>query len=930
MSHHERRDRPSRAAALDSRPGFDASPFTQQRRLITLRFAEDSDLEADSLLPQRLRGVESISGGYLYLVDVLSANAFIEAKQVLGQTAELAILLADGKRRLVSGIVTAFGPVASDGGFTRYALQMEPCLALLAHRFNACVRQNMTVPDVIRDVMQRHVGGNPVFARAFQVEFRLTQDYPVLSYCNQYEFDLHFLDRLMAEYGLFHFFEFRADNDCPVHVMVVADDPFVFAPAMQATVRYAGAHPTTEEDVLTGWSALRRVQPGLVHLTSYDYKTASVEQAGERSRIDQGKAGNSLASTLEDFDPLTHYYASGGDRLERHALLRQQAHDFEAKQFSAAGCLRGAAAGTWFELRDHPVHDQQNAEQRQFLILLQAVEASNNYLDELNPQAQRLMQAGVDLPLPLQPWFNPGAGFDARGGQLLFRNRMRCARRGQPVRPRFGHGDLAKPTAPGPMTAIVVGPEGEEIHTDDLGRIKIQFDWQLPQNHPQGGAGRDERSSAWVRMVHPSAGAAWGTQYLPRVGQEVAILFLHGDIDRPVCLGALHNGIQAPPHFSGAGSLPANKALSGTRTRELRGSRANQLRFDDSSGQISAQLMSEHAATELNQGWLGTPRQEGKSEPRGEGFELITDAAGAVRAARGLLLTAWSRLQDGRQLERAEFERLLDECHALFAQLGDYAARHKAQPVDGKPQETVRQHLRDWENGSNARPGASGGGQPLIGMTAPAGLGFATPAGIVSYAGRNLDSVAQQHLQLAAGQRISLNAGAGMSLFAQSEGLKAIAHQGRLQLQAQHDDVELQAEQHVRISASQGKIIAMAQQEVVFMTSGGAYIKLSGADIEFGCPGTLKAKAASHQVQGPASASADLPSFARGDLSRTPQLIRPGDGRPIDGARYRIGLPEQPAIEGRTDALGNAAKVDADKMKNMAVRFFEPDEGSKS
>ena len=186
------RDLPEQArmtGAADSILSSFGSPFTQNERLFTLNFPDGSGIADGTLLPHHLRGVELLSGTYLYQVEIFSADAFLEAKHFLAQPAEITILLADGSERLITGIVTAFGPVGADGGMARYVLHLEPCLAVLAHRFNACVRQEMTVPDVLKDVFERHIQDNPIIQRTFRVEFRLTSTYPTLSYCNQYESD---------------------------------------------------------------------------------------------------------------------------------------------------------------------------------------------------------------------------------------------------------------------------------------------------------------------------------------------------------------------------------------------------------------------------------------------------------------------------------------------------------------------------------------------------------------------------------------------------------------------------------------------------------------------------------------------------------------------------------------------------------------------
>ncbi|WP_230369789.1 type VI secretion system Vgr family protein [Paludibacterium denitrificans] len=185
----------------------------------------------------------------------------------------------------------------------------------------------------------------------------------------------------------------------------------------------------------------------------------------------------------------------------------------------------------------------------------------------------------------------------------------------------------------------MVGPAGEEVYTDARGRIKVQFHWQRPDEHPTLGANLDDQSSCWLRVAMPSAGANWGHQFIPRIGQEVLVDFIEGDIDRPVIVGVLYNGSHATPAFSGAGALLTNKTLSGIKSKEHQGGQYNELLFDDTPGEVRAKLSSESGKTQLNQGFLTQPRTNGKAQPRGNGFELRTDQHGAIRAAHGLLLT---------------------------------------------------------------------------------------------------------------------------------------------------------------------------------------------------------------------------------------------------------------------------------------------------
>ena len=613
------------------------------------------------------------------------------------------------------------------------------------------------------------------------------------------------------------------------------------------------------DDAIDTWTAERQIQSGRSTLASYDYQAVSTHVGDDDTRIKHGEQGSVLTDGLEDYDPQTGYYGSDPDEMARYTTLRQQAKDLASKTFQGEGTVRHLVPGTGFELSDHPIHDQDGPENRQFIVTRLAFTAENNLLSDLSAEAKNSLGRILETTRTATQNTPP------------YRNTFTAVRRHIPLVPEYQQTTHQKPTAKGLTTATVVGPEGEEIFTDALGRIKIEFHWQRKQDHPEGGADRDDHSSTWVRVALPSAGATWGSQYIPRIGQEVVIDFVEGDIDRPLATGVVYNGTHRPPTFSGAGSLPANKTLSGHKSKEYKGSRYNELLFDDSTNEIRTKLSSEHGKTQLNQGYLIHPRTEGKGEPRGEGFELRTDDSGAIRAAKGMLLSTWQRLNaSDKQLSREEALDLMQQSLELFKQFGEYAAQHEALPIDPEPQDALKQKFKDWEHGSNTqkqnRTGGNGGA-PVIGITSPQGIHTSTPESLVSYAGKNVDTIAQQHLQQTAGQRFNLNAGKGISMFAHEEGFKAIAHHGKMLIQSQHDDTQINAEQNVTVTASQGKITYMANTEIINLVAGGAYIKLDGPNIEVGVPADYTVKAASHDWVGPASMKPTLPKFAQGIIA---------------------------------------------------------------
>ncbi|MEO3961489.1 type VI secretion system Vgr family protein, partial [Chromobacterium piscinae] len=296
-----------------------------------------------------------------------------------------------------------------------------------------------------------------------------------------------------------------------------------------------------EEDGLTHWEAARQIVPGGTALASYDYKPVYTQQNHDSSRVDQGLTGQSLQSSLTQYDAPGLYYAGDEEQLGHYAELRQQASDLQAKSFSGSGSVRGLLPGEWFRLDDHPAHETDSHEQREFVVTDQTFHARNN------------------LPTELAQYVG------AEQNAAPFNTSIHTQRRGIPLTPAYAGTEHAKPKSHGMQTATVVGPAGEEVHTDEQGRIKIQFHWQRPDEHPAIGAAMDDKSSCWVRVAMPSAGVGWGHQFIPRIGQEVLVDFIEGDIDRPVVRGVVYNGNHPTPDFSGAGALPANKTLSGIK-----------------------------------------------------------------------------------------------------------------------------------------------------------------------------------------------------------------------------------------------------------------------------------------------------------------------------------------------------------------------------
>ncbi|MFC4241735.1 type VI secretion system Vgr family protein, partial [Marinobacter oulmenensis] len=280
----------------------------------------------------------------------------------------------------------------------------------------------------------------------------------------------------------------------------------------------------------------------------------------------------------EVYDYAGEYYYYGHDRGERLSANRLEAHESQAKRFRGAGGVRQLDAGRWFELSQHPRHDTGGEAERQFLILGVTVHAENalpvsahlNTLPgSLKPQIDAAKRAqGLDNDSP-DDINNAGSGH--------FLVELQAQRRTQPYRTRLLH---KRPVIGGPQTATVVGPEGEEIHTDALNRVRVQFHWDRQGQH-------NEQAGVWLRVAQPNAGPGWGGVFVPRIGQEVIVDFLEGDADRPLITGRVYNGEQTPDWHS-------HGLLSGFKSKTYKGSQYNELVFDDATDQERVRLNSEN------------------------------------------------------------------------------------------------------------------------------------------------------------------------------------------------------------------------------------------------------------------------------------------------------------------------------------------------
>lgn len=356
----------------------------------------------------------------------------------------------------------------------------------------------------------------------------------------------------------------------------------------------------------------------------------------------------------------------------------------QAKYFTVHSSVRDTQVGYWFQLHDYPELEKNHSQQdREFLILNKHFYNQNNLPKDIQDQVEKL--------LTLSHWQNSKDSEQERQA-----NEFVVVRRNINVVPEY---DPLKHRPVAHVQRAKVVSDGEEIHVDEWGRIKVRFLFTRTDDHAHdGGAGANnsDTDSAWVDVLTPWAGEGYGARFLPRKDEIVVIDFFDGNIDRPFVTGRIHEAQRSPTKFDIKGQLPDTKKLSGIRSKEVDGSGYNQLRFDDTTGQISAQLHSSHGATQLNLGNLSYPKESATSEGRGEGFELRTDRAGAIRS-KGLYISTFvqSNATDIHLEAKEAIQNFTESLESMKA-LSEYAVKQKAEAADML--ENIDQYIKTIES----------------------------------------------------------------------------------------------------------------------------------------------------------------------------------------------------------------------------------------
>jgi type VI secretion system secreted protein VgrG len=479
---------------------------------------------------------EQLGAPFVYELEVASDDPKISPNVVLGEPVTVSVAIEDDVRHY-SGIATALQSIGVQTENFVYRLVLRPWLWLLSRSTNCRIFQEKTVVDIVKQVFRD---------RGFSdFEERLTGTYLPRTYVVQYrETDLNFVRRLMEDEGIYFYFA----HELGKHTLVMCDSLSAHEPTpFYESLPHLPPDPQRNMQIeyLETWERVYEVESGAMALTDYDFQAPAATLEVVRALPESHSHAD-----YEVFDfPGNYSDTSLGETL---AMMRLEEAKATAQRATAEGNARGLLVGGLFTLSLHP----QAEVNREYLIVAQRTSLRGHTQES----------GGTD------------AGFSTRVSVVA----IPSDRQYRPPR------TTPKPVVHGAQTATVVGKAGEEIWTDEYGRVKLEFHWD--RQSPG-----DETSSCWVRVAQIWGGSNFGGIHVPRIGQEVLVEFLEGDPDRPIVTGRVYNADNMPPY-----ELPTNQTQSGIKSRSSKGgtpSNFNEIRFEDKLGQEELFLHAEKTQT---------------------------------------------------------------------------------------------------------------------------------------------------------------------------------------------------------------------------------------------------------------------------------------------------------------------------------------------
>ncbi|HBQ8120984.1 TPA: type VI secretion system tip protein VgrG [Klebsiella pneumoniae] len=791
-----------------------------------------------SLDVEEFSGAEKLSELYYYTITFTSAEKNIDAAQLLSKPAMLTMgggalqQLADCKR--VHGVITTFRRVNRSEDQSTYQITLQPFLSLLdkqfrSHRFFV----NKSVPEVVEQVLQEH------HLHDWEYEFNLKQHYPRREQINQYqESDLAFIQRLLAEVGIFYFFTLQEEAQSEVVHFADAQRALMFDKTLP--VNSPSGMSDSGAESIWGLNITHNVVEA--NVTTRDYNPRDAQSVLQSATADMTR-GNGEGIT---YGEVYHYklrHRERGDKIDPQTETANFYARLDHERFLAHQTLITASStAAWLA-------------PAQVLTVTDSLPST--------------------LPAPVQdPLLITGTGFTASRREAL-RVSLLAVPYSETLcwRPPL----LPRPKVTSTMTARVTSAKANDIYAwqDASGLYRVKFD----ADREEKGQGQE---SMPVRLAKPYGGDVYGFHFPLIQGTEVAIAFHEGDPDRPYIAHALHDSRHVDP------VTEKNSTRNVIRTPAN-----NKLRMEDKRGEEHIKLSTKYGGkTQLNLGH----NVNAQRELRGEGAELRTDKWVSIRGGAGVFISADKQPSAGdRMLAMEEAIAQLENALGIAKSLASAAESAQALPSDTGNQQTLNDALKELA-------------QPGIVLNAPQGVSISSPQAVrLSSGSASVGIVSQQNTDISALKRFTVAAGEAVSLLARKAGMKLFAAKGKIEIQAQDDALEATAKKDITVTSVEGRVEITAAEELV-VNFAGAYIRLSGGNIELGCPGNILLKSANVQKMGKADFRVPPLELPKGFEERfTVKDQKTGEIVPF--ARYRITTEKGQVFEGRADADGKTASV---------------------
>lgn len=899
--------------------------FGSQKRAISVQFS-NSQLNSQIML-QRIDGYHALNEGLSAELICLSTNSFIELKQFIGCQVAVDQVTDSGQLFRTTGIITGASQGQSDGALSLYRLTMQDATSLWHKRRNSRVFMNKSVVEICDVIFKEWQSKSPLFASSLKLDTSgLTKTYDIRPFSMQSnESDYTYLTRILREESInwlvdeSHYIVSSNSQSIEAQKLRLIDDNNQFRASERKTIRYHRSNATEQYDSITSFIAQRSLQPTAIHVQRWQADVLSQEDASgsvlsshkhssnrDNESLSLEQAWSISPAWISDLKGEDQATKSGNSQLEKLNKQLNQYQALQAKYFTAHSSVRDTQTGYWFQLIDHPeLEKNHSSSDREFLILKKHFYNQNNLPKDIKDQLEKL--------LILSHW-----EISKDSDQERQANEIMVVRRSIAVVPEY---DPLKHRPVAHVQRAKVTTDGEEIHVDEWGRIKVRFLFTRTNDHSHdGGAGSNDNDtdSAWVDVLTPWAGDGYGARFLPRKDELVVIDFFDGNIDRPFVTGRIHEAERNPTKFDIKGQLPDTKKLSGIRSKEVSGDGFNQLRFDDTTGQISTQLHSSHGASQLNLGNLSHPKEQAMSDGRGEGFELRTDQWGALRAGQGLLLSTYQQTQaskDHLQLKvtQEQFSASLNQVTAL----NKTAVELESTSLDilSKFQEFIEQLSTEDVAKANAFKSAVMvlASPKSIGLNSEEDIHASAKGFIVHNAGKSINLSTQNSLIAQASKKISL--------FAAREDASLIAGVGKVLLKSISNTLDLISRKDLNIKSTEGKVFITSPTEVV-ITGGSSQISIKDSGIYSKTSGINESKAGQHIFKSGESVDKNILGNQLYDLKV--KVLDEVKNIAVKNKKYLLTLSDGSMLEGITDDKGyTETALSSKQLKINSIEFIE-------